>query len=155
MSVWAPSTFFSLGGQEGDVGDTGRPQGECSYGKSMGRPAWFCHQWSPRPSPRVGRGGKGTLWKLALVHVARQATKGICACSSHCCTAVSQYTMRTIYIISFWFSFSGGSLLGLLSHLLRVNSSQYVEDSHSKMGTSDISNHLCLGAPCPWGSLLQ
>lgn len=98
--------------------------------------------------------GKGTLWRLALVRVARQATEGIYACSTQA-TLVCPSTRCTIYAVSFWFSFSGGSLSGLLSHLFRMNLGQYLEDSHSKMGMSDIYNHLSLGVQCPWGSLLQ
>lgn len=65
------------------------------------------------------------------------------------------HKMDTTYIVSFWFSFSGGSLSRLLGHLFRMNSSQYLEDSHSKVGTSDTSSHLSLVAQGLWGSLWQ
>ena len=65
------------------------------------------------------------------------------------------HKMDTTYTVSFWFSFSGGSLSRLLSHLFRVNSSQYLEDSDSKVGPPDISSHLSLAAQGLWGSLWQ
>lgn len=113
----------------------------------MDRPAWFCHQWSLGTPPGYGTMAKGLFgsWHWYM-WPGRQQRASMLAQPSY--TGVSQHPLRIIYIVSFQFSFSGGSLSGLLSHPLRENSSQHLEDSLSMMGTSDMSNHLCLGAPC-------
>lgn len=42
-------------------------------------------------------GGKGALWRLGLVYVARQATEGLCLLHPSY-TAVAPHTMGTIYM---------------------------------------------------------
>lgn len=82
------------------------------------------------------------------------------------CTGVSRHLLETIYMhrkYQLWgLHPQGGTLVVLLlflsrvlSHLLKVNSSQYLEDSHGKMDTPVTSNHFPLGAQCLWGSFLQ